>query len=82
MPCLMQKKGSGLNRKPETNLNKTNYNTKYNPDEDISEPDPGEHPEDLSRRKTPCEELDFPKIRTSLYNQIYFYINQEEMEAA
>lgn len=72
--------------KAETTLNQINNTTKkskktiqfFNPDSDLEEPTPEEHPEDLSKRKTPCEELDFPKIRTSLYNQIYFYLNGKE----
>ena len=79
MPAIAEKKVPGLTQEPETTFKQTNYNTKFNPDEDISEPDPSEHPEDLSRRKTPCEKLDFPKISTSLYNKFYFFINKEEM---
>lgn len=87
----VKEKVSGLYESPETTIR--NYNNNiikkskkaiqfFNPDSDLEEPDPAEHPEDLSKRKSPCEELDFPKIRTSLYNQIYFFINKEEMEVA
>lgn len=48
MPCLKEKKVSGLYERPENNLSQKHYNMNFTPDEDISEPSPEDHPEDLS----------------------------------
>lgn len=80
-----KKKVSGLTQEPETKLNQTNntiISTKkaiqfFNPDSDLEEPEPEEAPEDM--QKTPCEMLNFPKIRTELYNRFYFFLHEEEM---
>jgi len=50
MPCLKEKKVSGLYEGPETNKSQIHNTIKINPEEDIEEFPPEKSPEDMSRK--------------------------------